>query len=498
MGFENLAVKWLVDADNKQKEVICTQQGSLTYQALLEQVCALASTLQHLDIKANDRVVIALNDGVILHSCFLACIAMGAIPIVVNPKLSQQSLGFIIDDSQASLVVSQRNQAVKFELYHNGVVAQSYTHQQLLKYSHNGWNNFHYKQADDVAFMQYTSGTTGNPKGVMHSSSNALNSVRYYAQDVLKAQSEDRFYSLAKSFFGYGLGNSLFFPLASGASVVLDSDWPSKEKVLANLEQYRPTIFCGVPAMYQALLNDSHTHNAFISVRRAVSAGAPLPKKLFEQWQHNHNTTILDGLGSTELCHIFCSHSAETASAGTIGKPLQEYQIEIRDAQGNVLEDGESGTMWVKGPTLSQGYWRNPLATQTKFQNGWYNSGDLALRDEQGFIHFKGRADDLFKVNGRWVVPSDIEARILNDFSAITELALVPSEDENGLTKAALYAVTHTPEANELISKVELWCQNNLSGYQRPITISLLDALPRNDNGKVIRKQLHCVTQEVA
>ncbi|NOU51352.1 AMP-binding protein [Pseudoalteromonas sp. JBTF-M23] len=498
MSFENLAVTWLVNACNKQKEVICTQQGSLTYQALLEQVCALASTFQHLDIKANDRVVIALNDGVILHSCFLACIAIGAIPIVVNPKLSQPSLGFIIGDSQASLVVNELNHTVNFELYHNGAVAQSYTYQQLLKYAQVGWHNFHYKQADDVAFMQYTSGTTGNPKGVMHSSSNALNSVRYYAQDVLQAQSEDRFYSLAKCFFGYGLGNSLFFPLACGASVVLDSDWPSKDKVLANLEQYRPTIFCGVPAMYQALLNDSQTQHAFMSVRRAVSAGAPLPNKLFDQWQKIHKTTILDGLGSTELCHIFCSHSANTASAGTIGKPLQQYQIEIRDSQGNVLEEGESGTMWVKGPSLSQGYWRNPQATQAKFQNGWYNSGDLALRDEQGFIHFKGRADDLFKVNGRWVVPSDIEARILNDFNQITELALVPSEDESGLTKAALYIVANTVEQSEIIAKVALWCQNNLSSYQRPITISLLDALPRNDNGKVIRKQLYCVSQEVA
>ncbi|MFK3865957.1 AMP-binding protein [Pseudoalteromonas rhizosphaerae] len=490
MSIENLTARWLAEPKDPEKVVIYSEQGNLTYLSLQQQVCQLAGAFETMKLLENERVIIAMDDSSALYISFLASVACGAIPIVVNPKLSKENLTFIINDSQASLLISKQDDVIQFHFYHNMKLSKTISLDDLLSFGVLNWNNYHYKQEDDIAFMQYTSGTTGSPKGVMHSSKNALSSVRFFAKDVLHANSADRFYSLAKSFFGYGLGNSLFFPLECGASVVLDADWPSPNRVLENLLRYRPSVFFGVPAMYQALLSNKSTKEAFASVRATVSAGASLPEKLFTSWEAEFNTPILDGLGSTELCHIFCSQKSDSAQAGSLGKALQEYDIEIRDQQGNVVPNDVCGNMWVKGPSLSLGYWQNPSATEIKFQSGWYNTGDLATRDKRGCIYFKGRSDDLFKVNGRWVIPCDIEKGLLSEFSSVIELAIVPVLDENGLTKAALFIVTNDNNVSSLLSDINNWCQMNLSNYQRPLHIKVLSTLPRNDNGKVIRKLL--------
>ncbi|RJE73472.1 hypothetical protein BGP78_18840 [Pseudoalteromonas sp. MSK9-3] len=498
MGFINLAARWLVEPKSPDKVVIYSQQGNVTYRALQQQVCQLASAFEGFAVKPNDRIVIAMNDSVPLYVCFLASLACGAIPIVINPKLSLSNQQFILDDSDARVLIQHTIKGTSCHFYDEGTARDTFDYQALLNTGSDSWSDFHFKQGDDIAFMQYTSGTTGNPKGVMHSSNNALQSFKAFADKTLHVTSNDRFYSLAKSFFGYGLGNSVFFPLECGGSVVLDANWPTPEAVVANVSCYKPTIFFGVPAIYQALLSQPHVTRAFNSVRLAISAGAALPEQLFQHWQTTFGTTILDGLGSTELCHIFCSHTSDTAMAGTLGKPLEGYDIDIRDAAGHSVAENICGNMWVRGPSVAQGYWRNPEATDAKFQLGWYDSGDLALRDAQGHIHFKGRADDLFKVNGRWVIPSEIEVRVMTEFSNITEVALVPTEDEYGLTRAALYLVTHDGKADDLVADVEGWCTAQLSNFQRPLYIEVLNALPRNDNGKVIRRQLSRVSEGVA
>ncbi|KAF7767806.1 anthranilate-CoA ligase [Pseudoalteromonas citrea] len=498
MSFINLAARWLINPKSPDKVVVYSQQGNVTYLALQQQVCQLASAFEAFDIKPNDRIVIAMNDSTQLYTCFLASLACGAIPIVINPKLSDGNQQFIIEDSDASILIHHTVDGISCQFYSAGNETHFCGYQSLLATGVDNWSGFHFKHGDDIAFMQYTSGTTGNPKGVMHSSNNALQSYQAFAQKTLSVTSDDRFYSLAKSFFGYGLGNSVFFPLECGGSVVLDANWPTPKTVMANVSRYKPTVFFGVPAIYQALLSQQGIVAAFSSVRIAVSAGAALPEQLFQHWQAMFGTAILDGLGSTELCHIFCSHTRETAVPGTLGKPLEGYDIDIRDAAGHSVADNVCGKMWVKGPSVAQGYWRNPQATKDKFQLGWYDSGDLALRDVQGNIHFKGRADDLFKVNGRWVIPAEIEARIMIEFSSIVEMALVPTEDEYGLTRAALYVVINNNTANELIAAIKGWCTDELSNFQRPIYIETLTALPRNDNGKVIRRQLQRLSEGVA
>lgn len=487
----NLAERWLHHCEAPEKIAIAHQDCEITYAQLKNSMAKLASAFEQIGLQKDSRVIIGLNDSPILHACFLASLAFGAIPIVINPKLSESALTYIIEDSDASIYVSEENGRTIFQFFHQGSKTNKVNYQTMLSYGDIAWNDYFFRDPSDVAFMQYTSGTTGNPKGVMHSSENALYIAQYFAKNTLGASQQDVFYSLAKSFFGYGLGNSLIFPLELQATVVLDSEWPTIDRVAANLSRYQPTLFFGVPAIYHGLASLHNSHAIVSSVRLAISAGSALPSSIFNSWDQQFGLQIVDGLGSTELCHIFCSHTPQTASCNSLGKPLSGYEVSIRDANQQPVAQGETGNLWVKGPSMALGYWKNSAATQSKFVDGWYNSGDLAAIDENGELHFKGRSDDLFKVNGRWVVPSEIEVKLAHNFPTILELALVPYEADDGFIKPSLWVVPRQGvDSYSLKREVNLWCSQNLSSYQRPNLITVIDALPRNDNGKVVRKRL--------
>ncbi len=501
----NLTEALLKPHQHSSKACFLVGDSSVSYKALYQDVIKLSLGLQQAGIKAGMSLVVGLNDSIASVVTFLSCCAIGARPLLVNPKLDQPTLQHLLDTAQASMLVTEQDGKVMFNA--QTIACKGGDYQQLLSNGSDNCNNcnnnkdhsdfvFHYQTAQTACFFQSTSGSTGKPKLVTHTALSALSSAEQVCQQWLTLDSNAVFYSVAKLFFGYGMGNSLLFPLSLGATAVLDNEWPTPERVKANLLQHKPTVFGGVPAMYQALLDDTSKEpsatniksNLFASVNIALSAGSPLPRKLFRAYQRQ-GIELLNGIGATELCHIFIANSPDKAQAGETGYPLSGYQTKLVDDCGEEVPSGEVGSLLIKGPSVAAGYWRNETATAHKFNNGWYDSGDMFQQNAAGALVYKGRTDDLFKVNGRWVNPVLVEAAILAQFGSLVEAIMVPYQIENGLTYGYLFITTREgvslPTGN-LMS----WCRQEFPSYRCPISVQQLDQLPRNANGKLDRRAL--------
>jgi acyl-coenzyme A synthetase/AMP-(fatty) acid ligase len=349
-------------------------------------------------------------------------------------------------------------------------------------------------ESQDIVFWQYTSGTTGKPKAVMHTAYGMLANTELYADRTLGIGPGDTLYSVAKMFFAYGLGNNLFFPLLLGATAILDREWPTLMSVADNISKYRPSVFFGVPAMYQMLLGNKDKLNriAISAPRTYVSAGAALPASLFERWQKLTDKKILDGLGATEVGHIFLANDRETARPSATGKAIPGYEFRIEDTNGNQVAMGDQGVLWVRGPSICAGYWKKPDTTKERFQHGWYRTGDMYSCDADGYYYCHGREDDLFKVKGRWIVPAEIESLVCTEFSDVIEAVLIPVNDRDGLTQAVLVLRTALNEAKAHILSEQIagFLRHKVEQFKNPSAIHFVADFPRNDNGKLLRKAL--------
>jgi acyl-coenzyme A synthetase/AMP-(fatty) acid ligase len=352
-------------------------------------------------------------------------------------------------------------------------------------------------ESQDIVFWQYTSGTTGKPKAVMHTAYGMLANTELYADRTLGIGPGDTLYSVAKMFFAYGLGNNLFFPLLLGATAILDREWPTLMSVADNISKYRPSVFFGVPAMYQMLLGNKDKLNriAISAPRTYVSAGAALPASLFERWQKLTDKKILDGLGATEVGHIFLANDRETARPSATGKAIPGYEFRIEDTNGNQVAMGDQGVLWVRGPSICAGYRQNqkkPDTTKERFQHGWYRTGDMYSCDADGYYYCHGREDDLFKVKGRWIVPAEIESLVCTEFSDVIEAVLIPVNDRDGLTQAVLVLRTALNEAKAHILSEQIagFLRHKVEQFKNPSAIHFVADFPRNDNGKLLRKAL--------
>lgn len=323
-------------------------------------ILSQASQLARL-LKPGDRVVLALNDSPSLACLFLACIAVGAIPAVINPKSREQALADIAADCQASLVVREADAPslsgplapLTLRAAAGRPLLDDFSLDALVGPADLDWSAFHRQDPAAACFLQYTSGSTGAPKGVMHSLRNTLGFCRAFATELLALQAGDRLYSIPKMFFGYGMGNSLFFPWFSGASALLDDTWPSPERVLENLVAFRPRVLFGVPAIYASLR--AQARELLSSVRLAFSAGSPLPRGEFEFWAA-HGLEICDGIGATEVGHVFLANRPGQARADSTGLPLPGYECRLVDREGHTIEEaGQQGVLLVRGPGLSPG-----------------------------------------------------------------------------------------------------------------------------------------------
>jgi benzoate-CoA ligase len=348
--------------------------------------------------------------------------------------------------------------------------------------------------------MLYTSGSTGTPKGALHRHAAVPHTVGAYSKNILRLSERDRVYSSSRLFFAYGLGNSLSFPLEAGATVILDSERPTAERLASIFEEQSPTVFFGVPAIYRMLL-DIRRAGARIdlsSVRLCISAGEALPEKIFEDWAREFGLNILDGIGSTEMLHIFISNREGEARPGSSGRIVEGYAARLVDDHGADVAAEGVGHLNVRGDSAMLGYWNRAELTERTIRDGWVRTWDIYRRSGDDYYYHVGRSDDCFKVRGMWVSPIEVETALLAH-DAVTEAAVVEGFDERGLATARAYVVIRTDEASEALKEeLRRLVGSRLPSYKVPSQIEFIEEMPRTSTGKIQRYVLRAGSRERA
>jgi benzoate-CoA ligase family protein len=454
----------------------------LTYGELFRRACGAGAALRALGVDAGERVLLVMDDCIDLPAIFLGAIRIGAVPIPLNPLYGAGEYDYFVTDSDASVVVADPGCAEKIAAPHLVRVDELRATEEDLRPTAT--------RRDDMAFWLYSSGSTGRPKGVIHRQRDMLVTCETYAQHVLGIRESDVTFSTTKLFHAYGLGNNLSFPYWSGASTVLLTGRPTPEAIFATVAEYRPTIVFSVPTLYNAMLHADSSMEEWSSVRMCVSAAEPLPAELWHRWHDRHGLEILDGIGSTEMLHIYCSNRLGRVVPGSSGIPVPGYDLKLCDEEGRELAGQASGDLYVRGESMLAGYWNQPEKTADCIRDGWFYSRDHYRRDPDGTYWYEGRADDLFKVSGLWVSPADVEGRLI-EHPAVVEAAVVGAV-VGGLTKPKAFVVCDTPtvEEDRIADELRAFCGERLHRYQVPQVIEFVDSLPKTVTGKILRYKL--------
>ena len=461
-----------------------------TRDELLQAARSVARLLLDRGVVAEQRIMMCCLDTNAFLAWFWGTMWVGAVPVPVSTMLTEKDYQFLIEDSRAvGLVISD---ALKES------IGQAADNQPFLLWTQKD-DDLPELEADaelgapfaavgdDIAFWLYTSGTTGFPKGAMHRHVDLGFCTDMYAKAVLDMNSEDVIYSVAKLFFAYGLGNAGYFPSGTGASAVLNPGRPVPEDIAAHLLAYRPTVFFGVPTSYGQLLSSEIPDNSFESVRIAVSAGEPLPADIHRRFKERFGVEILDGLGTTELAHIAISNRPGNSVAGTSGSVVDGYEVSIRDENGLEVADGEAGTLHIKGESVMVGYWNRTARSRQALVGEFLATGDSYMRNSDGTYTCLGRSDDMLKVGGIWVSPTEVESCIL-ELQEVAQVAVVGAEDDEGLVKPKAYVVLEASfEGDEIASVVQDHVRNRLAPFKYPRWVEIVDELPQTATGKIKR-----------
>ncbi|MHC8946193.1 benzoate-CoA ligase family protein [Advenella incenata] len=491
--------------------------GSLTYAALFDKVRRLTAVLKNLGVRREERVLLLMNDCTDWPVAFLGAIHAGIVPVAINTLLTPQDYKYIIEDSrcQAAMVsatllpvLAQAMSEAEHEIKHilvsrpQGELSHGQLSMEQAVAAATPCHRPCSTRADEPAFWLYSSGSTGKPKGTIHSHANPYWTIRYYAQDLLRLTESDRILSAAKLFFAYGLGNALTFPLGVGASVILIEGRPTPDAVFEAMRKHQPTVFCGAPTGYAGMLAAANTPTRDeVQLRMCSSAGEALPRELGERFTAHFGCHIIDGIGSTEMLHIFLSNKPDDIRYGTTGKPVPGYELELRDEQGAIVADGEIGDLYIKGKSAALMYWNNREKTRATFQGEWTKSGDKYSRDADGYYTYAGRSDDMLKVSGQYVSPFEVEATLI-EHEAVLEAAVIGVADSQGLVKTRAYVVlkeTAPPADDTLKDALKAFVKSRLAPHKYPRSIEFLDELPKTATGKIQRFRLREMNQhEVA
>ncbi|HET8654325.1 MAG TPA: benzoate-CoA ligase family protein, partial [Longimicrobiaceae bacterium] len=474
------------DGRGDRLALVCDDER-LTYAELDRRARRVAAALGAAGLRPGDRVAMLLPDSPALSAAFWGTVAAGGVAVPLYTGLPPREQRAILHDCAPRFLVydptlGRPSAAPGRTLWSVGEMSARCA----ATCPAAGYADTH---RDGFAFMLYSSGTTGEPKGVMHRHRDAWVCSTTYAEAVLGIREDDRCFSVARIPFAYGLGNAQYFPMHAGASAVLFPGRPTPEAVFRQVRRHRPTLFFGIPTAYARMLaamEDGAEHD-FSSVRLCVSAGEALPAPIFERWRERTGIEILDGIGSTELCHIFLSNRPGACRPGSSGTPVPGYRMRIVDDDGRDLPRGRVGDLLVQGHSAAALYWNNPEATQRVLGGEWIRTGDKYLVDEDGYFWHAGRSDDMLRVSGRWVSPVEVESTLLRH-EAVLECAVVGVRDGHGLVKPCAFVVVRDGARREgLEADLHALAREHLARYKHPRRIAVVHAIPKTATGKMRR-----------
>jgi 4-hydroxybenzoate-CoA ligase len=487
-------------------------ERSITYAELQSRTQRFATALKALGMRSESRIALALYDTVDFPVAFWGAIRAGVVAVPMNTLLTPEQYAYVLSDSRASTIVvtsalagairpivsrspnlrtvilvgasaKERTGFRKCEVHHfedllARAPAESFTAATV---------------SDEIAFWLYSSGSTGDPKGVKHVHSSLMATAKLMGQNVLGVREDDVVFSGAKLFFAYGLGNAMSFPMSVGATAVLLPLRPTPETVFEVMRRHRPTIFYGVPTLYASLLAHADLRPGIGSdrLRLCVSAGEALPAHIGERWRSRVGVDILDGIGSTEMLQTFLSNRPDDIRYGSSGKPVPGYDARIVDESGRDVRDGEIGELIVRGPSAGEGYWNQRAKSRRTFAGEWTYTGDKYSRDEDGYYFYRGRTDDMFKVSGMWVSPFEVEAALASH-EAVLEAAVIGKEDADGITKPKAFLVLKKGYAadDRFFETIKLHVKERAGPWKFPRWIELRPDLPKTATGKIQRFKL--------
>jgi 4-hydroxybenzoate-CoA ligase len=483
------------------------RDGPHSYARLSQQCNRFANAMSRLGIAREQRIALIMLDTVDLPITFWGAIKAGRVPVPLNTLLTLEQWQFMIEDSRAAAVV------ISAELYDRAApMLAEIARRRHLHVIVNGRDDDTAtiglqsllagsspiaaaidSHADDVAFWLYSSGSTGTPKGTRHLQASPAHTAHWFGQGVLGVTADDVIFSAAKLFFAYGLGNGMSFPLYAGATAVLLADRPTPDSVASIMKTHNPTVFCGVPTLFAAMLATPTLAKGAGStrLRMSTSAGEALPEDIGHRWQAAVGTEIIDGIGSTEMLHIFVSNRPGKVRYGSSGTPVPGYDAKLVGDDGEATPLGEIGELVIRGPSAAEGYWLNREKSRKTFRGEWTHTGDKYRIGEDGNYYYCGRTDDMFKVSGIWVSPFEVESALITH-TAIFEAAVVGKEDTDGLIKPKAFVVLKPGVVADaaLLEDLKAHVKAHAGAWKYPRWVDVRTELPKTATGKIQRFKL--------
>jgi acetyl-CoA synthetase len=483
--------------------------GTRTYAELCAEAARWGNGFTSLGLKRGDRVLLFLDDTPAYPAAFFGAVRAGFVPLLINTLTPPDLLQFYLADSGARVAVTDAEFSARFNreacrdtqlrtlIVVNGEAGEHAVPEAIAA---KGWlTQFppELGEADthrnEMAFWMYSSGSTGRPKGIVHLQHDMAYTEIAFARNVLELAPGDICFSVPKIFFAYGFGNSITFPFAAGAATLLLPGQPKPAAVFAAIERFRPTVFFGLPTLYTSLTKAGGADAVdFSSLRLALSAAEVLSAEVFNGWKRLTGLEIIEGLGSTEVLHIYLSNRPEAKKLGAAGLRVPGYEVALRDKDGREVGDDEEGILWVRGDSNTPLYWNRPdKSAETIREGGWIYTGDRFVRDADGFHFFRGRADDLVKISGQWVYPLEVEL-CLADHPDIRECAVFAAElPDRRMTLKAVVVMNHpSADESEATRRLQDFVKARLLPYKYPREVIFIDELPKTGTGKIDRQAL--------
>ncbi len=504
------AAQWLIDRhvdEGRGERIAIRCDGvSTTYSELRDEMWRAQDVFADIGLEMGDRMALVLQDDADFPALFLGAIRAGIVPIPLSTMLKGPALAAIVDDSGASAIAISDSFAAALPDILAGAPAITHviaTGDPTTATNGAGDATVHpwgtggtsgpqpiaATTTDSPALWLYSSGTTGQPKGVMHRHGSLQATAEAYAAEVLETTEDDRFLSIAKLFFAYGLGNSLTFPFAVGGTAILHPGPPTPAGMAQLIEQEKPSLFFASPGFCAGMLDAGPNPEAFASIRATVTAGESLPANVQTRFAELTGQPVLDGIGSTELLHIFVSNRLDRQTPGSSGWVVPGYEAQLRDDAGSIVTEHDTpGYLHVRGPSAAIGYWQRPEATAAAFIDGWVRTGDVYTRAEDDSWTFLGRNNDMIKAGGIWVSPAEVES-VLIEHTDVMEAAVVGARDDQGLETVVAFVLPTTgatPDSAEL----DAHCREKMASFKRPRQIIVVDELPKTATGKIKRFEL--------